>query len=206
MYMMEKYFRDAYKTFNPYMPAIDKPHNELIYLAIGLAGECNELKYFTMVDDREETVKELGDVMWYLTIFYRLFNKDKPDSIVEELQHNNFELSFTSSVCLAESMVEKSPETRIVVIGTSRMIDPTFPIRRENIQFFVNTLDWLNLTEGLSSIRTKSIEFYPLKEIGAVERELVKYANMLFMPFLVIVAGIVMVLVRRRRANLLYPM
>jgi hypothetical protein len=45
-----------------------------------------------------------------------------------------------------------------------------------------------------------------LKEIGAVERELVKYANMLFMPFLVIVAGIVMVLVRRRRANLLYPM
>lgn len=107
---------------------------------------------------------------------------------------------------LAESIVEKSPETRIVVIGTSRMIDPTFPIRRENIQFFVNTLDWLNLTEGLSSIRTKSIEFYPLKEIGAVERELVKYANMLFMPFLVIVAGIVMVLVRRRRANLLYPM
>jgi len=58
------------------------------------------------------------------------------------------------------------------------------------IVFIQNVADWLVQAEDLISIRSKELPLRPLKNIGDMGRNLVKWANMVGPSVLVIIMGI----------------
>ena len=56
--------------------------------------------------------------------------------------------------------------------------------------FFFNSVDWLLKDEGLISIRSRGMGNRPLKEIEPTLQQAVVYANILLVPFLLILAGL----------------
>jgi len=72
-----------------------------------------------------------------------------------------------------------------------------------NVVFVLNVVDWLTLDKNLISVRTRSIkdrsiETDQLKE-GSSKTNIIRYLNILSMPLLIIVIGLVIFLRRRER-------
>lgn len=74
MKTFEQYQTEAYRT------AVYPEHIADLYLALGLAGEAGEIankvkkiyrdkEGFIGADDRDALMSELGDVLWYLSVF-----------------------------------------------------------------------------------------------------------------------------------------
>jgi ABC-type uncharacterized transport system involved in gliding motility auxiliary subunit len=59
----------------------------------------------------------------------------------------------------------------------------------DNVNLFVNSVDWLTDETGLISLRTKSITSRPIKEVSEVTRGFIKWANFLVPILLVIGYG-----------------
>ena len=59
----------------------------------------------------------------------------------------------------------------------------------DNVNFFVNSVDWLTDETGLISLRTKAITARPIKEVSDVTRGFIKWANFLIPILLVIGYG-----------------
>ena len=89
--------------------------------------------------------------------------------------------------------IKTSVPARILVVGTSRMVDPEIhDLMNPNASFFMNAIDWLVQDEALIAIRTKGVVIRPLKEVrSAAARSIIKYANILFMPVLFIGYGLI---------------
>ncbi|KPL11453.1 hypothetical protein AMJ85_03625 [candidate division BRC1 bacterium SM23_51] len=98
-----------------------------------------------------------------------------------------------------------SPETQIVVVGNTFFLQDDFLSlsrfdRNNNVPFFLNTIEWLALGEGLGEIRARLPVGHPIKpEIADWQRNTYKVLGTFTMPVLVIVGGIVYNTVRRRR-------
>jgi ABC-type uncharacterized transport system involved in gliding motility auxiliary subunit len=65
----------------------------------------------------------------------------------------------------------------------------------------LNSIDWLAQDEELIAIRSKDRRPVPLVFKTAVEREGAKYANLIGLPVLVALAGLVHLARRRRRTR-----
>lgn len=91
--------------------------------------------------------------------------------------------------------IHKSPETQIVVVGTSRFIDHRF---KGNELFFLNILDWLNIGEDLISIRSRTVTDRPLEKVTESQKNMLRYANTFGISILVIIFGLVKALLKKR--------
>jgi gliding-associated putative ABC transporter substrate-binding component GldG len=100
-----------------------------------------------------------------------------------------------------EQLIGHSPDTRMVVVGSSWWVSDQMPSRL-NALFFANLIDWLLQDERLMSIRTRSIDNRPLKQLGDAQRAAFKYGNMLLPALLLTIYGVVRWRRRLRRKKL----
>jgi len=95
-----------------------------------------------------------------------------------------------------------SARGRAVVIGSSDFATDRFVQNApENLALTLNAIDWLAQDQDLIAIRSKDRRPEPLVFKTAAERELAKYANLIGLPLLVALAGLVHLIRRRRRTR-----
>ncbi|MDH4221906.1 MAG: Gldg family protein [candidate division Zixibacteria bacterium] len=89
---------------------------------------------------------------------------------------------------IPESTLTQSPENRLVVIGDADFLKDR-SLSKSNLVFFMNIVDWLSQDENLIDIRSKEVTTRPLKEISEGKKKLIKYANILGLPAVVVLFG-----------------
>ena len=95
-----------------------------------------------------------------------------------------------------------SARGRAVVIGSSDFATDRFVQNApENLALTLNAIDWLAQDQDLIAIRSKDRRPEPLVFKTVAERELAKYANLIGLPLLVALAGLVHLIRRRRRTR-----
>jgi len=101
---------------------------------------------------------------------------------------------------LGDTTRSLSPETRLVVVGDGEFfVDRKGGNDRDNLLFFQNMVDWLMQDEDLIGIRSREVTDRPLRAVSEPTKRVVKYANILGSPLLVVVFGLVAWQARRRR-------
>jgi ABC-type uncharacterized transport system involved in gliding motility auxiliary subunit len=101
---------------------------------------------------------------------------------------------------LEDSTRSLSPPSRIVVVGDGEFfVDRKGGGDRDNLLFFQNLVDWLMQDEDLIGIRSREVTDRPLRTVSEPTKRVVKYANMLGSPLLVVVLGLLAWQLRRRR-------
>jgi gliding-associated putative ABC transporter substrate-binding component GldG len=98
-------------------------------------------------------------------------------------------------------------ETRIVVVGDGDFArDQYMGGSRDNLTFFANMVDYLVDDAGLITIRSKDASFAPLDQVSDGTKKVVKYANLVIPPILVLVYGIFRWRMRKaRKKHLFWP-
>jgi gliding-associated putative ABC transporter substrate-binding component GldG len=89
------------------------------------------------------------------------------------------------------AQADSTPEARLVAIGNATFITDDFRRNTGGFVLMMNIADWLTQDEGLIAIRSRSITTRTLEATTDSTKQMVKYANILLMPFLVIVFGVV---------------
>jgi len=101
-------------------------------------------------------------------------------------------------------ILNSSPDTRIVVIGDANMINDQFIVPGlDNLTAILNIIDWLAQDEALIGIRSRAVVSRPLGEVSDGARQVVKYANMLIPPLIVIGFGLIRWRIRKSAARML---
>jgi gliding-associated putative ABC transporter substrate-binding component GldG len=91
-------------------------------------------------------------------------------------------------------------ENRLLVFGDATFARDDFVGASEgNLQLLLNLADWLGQDEALIGIRSKEIDYRPLKEVSNAARAFVKWFNILVPPVLAVLAGFFWWRHRRRR-------
>jgi gliding-associated putative ABC transporter substrate-binding component GldG len=100
--------------------------------------------------------------------------------------------SFTSSFVGKQPapVVTQSPETRIIVIGDGDFMKDQYLGGRGNLTFFSNIVDYLADDAGLITIRSKNVTPPPLEQVSDGTKQLVKYADLIGPPLLIIGYGL----------------
>ncbi len=125
----------------------------------------------------------------------------EPLPVYFDLQRQWRESDFKQkNICIAAAIDGKlvgNTSTKLVCIASgdfilnSRGNDRTQQqqLNPDNINLFVNSIDWLTDETGLILLRTKTVTARPLKEVSEVTRSFVKWANFLIPIFLIIGYG-----------------
>ena len=88
--------------------------------------------------------------------------------------------------------------TKIIVIASSRFaLDQYYNRNSSNLEFVLNSLNELASGGALSGIRSRSISFYPLPDLGDNLKDIFKYLNILLLPIILGLYGIIR-LIRRK--------
>jgi ABC-type uncharacterized transport system involved in gliding motility auxiliary subunit len=95
----------------------------------------------------------------------------------------------------------QEPRGRIVVVSDASFLDRQFTdANPHNLVFFANAIDWLSQDESLMRIRSKSRQPPPLILPSDGARAALKWGNLVGVPLLFVLAGLVRVTGRRRRS------
>jgi ABC-type uncharacterized transport system involved in gliding motility auxiliary subunit/ABC-type transport system involved in multi-copper enzyme maturation permease subunit len=105
-----------------------------------------------------------------------------------------------ASVAVAGKTESKSG--RVVVVGSADFIADRFARRApDNLALALNSVDWLAQDEALIAIRSKDRRPPALVFPSEAAREAVKYANVIGVPALVALAGLIRLIRRRRKTR-----
>ncbi len=101
------------------------------------------------------------------------------------------------------SILKESPETKIIVVGNSRFISSNFPVQFDgNRAFFLNAIDWFTLGDYLINIRSREAGERPLQMVSDRAKTVIRAVNMLGVPVLLAIFGLIVLYLRRRRKRL----
>ncbi len=107
----------------------------------------------------------------------------------------------SAGASVPDALTESKEDGRLVVVGTSAFMWDQVGGRLGQA-FVLNLIDWLMLDEGLLTMRTRGMTAAPLeKDISDTTRNGVKYGNMLGVPFLFCLYGLVRWRSRERRRH-----
>lgn len=101
-----------------------------------------------------------------------------------------------------EGRLDSGSHTSLAVVADGDFVQDSYIQQGDNLALVQNTVDWLSQDEGLIAIRSKTISAGPLQELSPAARKWVKWVNILAVPGLFILFGVVRWLGRRRRAGL----
>ncbi|HYL28735.1 MAG TPA: Gldg family protein [Gemmatimonadales bacterium] len=91
---------------------------------------------------------------------------------------------------------------RVVVVGSADFVNDRFVSRApDNLALALNSVDWLAQDKTLIGIRSKDRRPPPLAFSSVTEREAAKYANVIGVPALVALYGLVRLIRRRRKTR-----
>lgn len=82
-------------------------------------------------------------------------------------------------------------DTRIAVTGDAEFFQDGKFNSENDMNLFLNIVDWLTADDSLISIRSKSIAVRPLKELSEGKKSTVKWLNIISIPFLIILLGLI---------------
>jgi gliding-associated putative ABC transporter substrate-binding component GldG len=103
----------------------------------------------------------------------------------------------------AEFLASSLRPSGIIVVGSSRFLnDQSIGQSSENLTFFLNAVDYLTLDDTLLAIRPKVTVDRPIRQLDSVQRSAVKMAGMFFMPFVVVLYGILRSVSRRGKKGI----
>ena len=91
---------------------------------------------------------------------------------------------------------------RVIVVGTSEIsggqaIDPEG--KSPDAALLANAVDWLSGDSSTPEMRSKGLDFNPIDSTGDVTRFFIKAVNVVFLPFMVVVAGLLVWRLRKIR-------
>ncbi len=125
---------------------------------------------------------------------------------IPPVENNNEEEGAEDSAApedTGRSVIPESPETKIIVVGNSRFITASFPEQFEgNRTFFQNAIDWFVIGDRLMDIRSREAGERPLKVVSDSAKTAIKILNMVGVPVLLILFGIIHFFIRKRRKRL----
>ncbi|MDY6904346.1 MAG: Gldg family protein [Thermodesulfobacteriota bacterium] len=162
-------------TFNPMFiqPPGPGEKRESYPLACLLEGEFPS--YFA---DKEIPVKE---------------SRDKTDEEVVQPDNDTPEIAATGT------MIKKGNPGRIFVMGSSHMLrDYLFDgdSQSPNAVFVMNLIDKLNNREKVALLRSKQQTYNPLYEVSGISRTVIKWFNIIGLPVLIVLAGLIVWMLR----------
>ena len=116
-------------------------------------------------------------------------------NINKEWGNNDFSLPNQAVAALVEGQIEGGNNSRIIVIGDGDFAvngagNAAQQLQPDNINLFVNSVDWLSDDTGLIELRTKGITSRPLKQIEEGRKRFLKWLNFLLPVVLIIIYGI----------------
>lgn len=98
-----------------------------------------------------------------------------------------------------------TPRGRVVVVGSAEFASDRFAHNSPaNLVFVLNAMDWLAQEDDLIAIRSKDRAPPPLVYTSAATRGVAKYGNLIGVPALLIAAGVLRLLRRRRTTRRTY--
>ncbi len=96
--------------------------------------------------------------------------------------------------------VSLSDSTILLIVGNSRFLQNPFAGSfKENLVFFMNALDYLSFGNELIDVRTKVLTERPIAELSDTARTLIRLINIVLMPLVVVIFGLVRYSIRRKR-------
>jgi len=106
---------------------------------------------------------------------------------------------------LTHDTTKGAPRGRIVVVGSSDFASDRYARNSsENLVFAENSIDWLAQDDALIGIRSKNRAPPPLVFTSATTRTAVKYANVMGVPVLLVLAGVLRLWRRRQTTRRTY--
>jgi len=106
---------------------------------------------------------------------------------------------------LTHDTTHGAPRGRIVVVGSSDFASDRYARNSpENLVFAENSIDWLAQDDALIGIRSKNRAPPPLVFTSATTRTAVKYANVMGVPVLLVLAGVLRLWRRRQTTRRTY--
>jgi ABC-2 type transport system permease protein len=99
---------------------------------------------------------------------------------------------------------EQSPPAKIFVTASSAFLTDQLldeEGQSGNAMFVLNVIDALNERESLAAMRSKAQSFNPLKETGPATRTIIKAVNIVGLPILVVLLGMVIWMRRHARSK-----
>jgi ABC-2 type transport system permease protein len=92
-------------------------------------------------------------------------------------------------------------DTKILVMGNARFLTNGFITAPGNAEFFLNAVDWFTWGDDLIGIRSKKMLNRPLPILSERQKRLIKYGNMIGVPLVVILIGVMRFYLRQRRRD-----
>lgn len=87
-------------------------------------------------------------------------------------------------------VLKESPETRILVVGDGAIAQDELTEQGASI-FFINAIDWLAQDSDMANIRTRGLSDKPIRDMSSGTKQFLRYGNMLGVPLLFVLFGIV---------------
>jgi gliding-associated putative ABC transporter substrate-binding component GldG len=103
----------------------------------------------------------------------------------------------------SSSRLSTSPDSRILLVGDGDFGRDQYLGNRDNLAFFANMIDYLVDDAGLITIRSKDVTLPPLEQVSDGTKKLVKYANLIVPPALVLAYGLIRWRMRKARKKAL---
>ncbi len=134
-------------------------------------------------------------------------NPGTPRNLIVELTGAFPAVFANGTTADAASTDAGSDKGRLVIAGTAQFVEDrlvSLPQFKEGITFFENMLDSMTLGDTLVGIRSRPVTARPIAELPLVAKSVLRYANMLGVPLLIILGGLIGVWRRRRRAQQIF--
>jgi gliding-associated putative ABC transporter substrate-binding component GldG len=103
-----------------------------------------------------------------------------------------------------EGPIGGNVSSKMVIIGNGDFVingsdDRGQQLQPDNVNFFVNSIDWLSDDTGLIALRTKGITYRPLDQISDGTKTLLKWMNFLLPIVIILVYGIIRAQINRNK-------
>jgi len=99
---------------------------------------------------------------------------------------------------IKKHFIKSTDNAKIVVISDSDFVQDAL-LDKTMESFFMNLVDWMLDDTGLVNIRTKGLKLRPLKNVSEQKRFIIKLVNIVGIPVLLIVVGIIINIVKSRK-------
>lgn len=133
--------------------------------------------------------------------------KDAPITFDVNHQWDQSEFPF-SNLCVAAAIsgVGGNKDSRMIIVSNGIFIyngqgQQVQKQEEDNIDMFVNSIDWLSDDTGLIELRSKEVKPIPLKDVSDSKKVFLKYFNFLLPLIIVVLYGIFRFQMRRRKRN-----
>lgn len=139
-------------------------------------------------------------------------NKDLNKMLTEDpavlagLYSGSFKSFFVNDPNFTNNINESQPTNIIFIADSDIILDSAGAGNTTNMQFVLNTLDFISGDSSLIQLRSRGTEYRPLKKISPTMKKIVKWSNILLPSFLLLIFGLIYFKMYNNRKKLIESM